>query len=327
MHAFIFMLQDTQIPFINAIGSGAAFAYHANKTASSISLWPMQSAPVCLCEQPAPPFGSAKGTIKYLPTGEEFGFINACQPEPRESILASRNPTCDARAYTGGLQVCKHMWTLLEAEQGQPWPDQPLVYYQKYRFYFQEYNPALHVIAHPRAVWDIGAFIGEYDVPQCPAGTPVEECTHEIWGVVTPGGDNLHMAAIHFHCHAPTCLAMEIVNNKTGELLCRQEPVYGGTGKIDLAKFDEEGYILQPPCLWGDQPGLTPMPKASGVAFTIRAITNSTYGHHGEMAFPEIALVPWDDSTDKPRPGFPYTEGVKTQWRLLDFQQHSPWGR
>ena len=83
MHAFIFTLQDTQIPFINAIGSGAALAYHANKTASSISLWPMQSAPVCLCEHPAPPFGSAKGTIRYLPTGEEFGFINACSPEPR----------------------------------------------------------------------------------------------------------------------------------------------------------------------------------------------------------------------------------------------------
>ena len=66
---------------------------------------------------------------------------------------------------------------------------------------------------------------GEYDVPACPEGTPVEECTHEIWGVVAPGGDNLHIAAMHFHCHAPTCLAMEIVNNRTGELLCRQEPV------------------------------------------------------------------------------------------------------
>merc|ERR1711998_604609 len=81
------------------------------------------------------------------------------------------------------------------------------------------------------------------DVPTCEPGTPVEQCTHEIWGVVTPGGDNLHMAAVHFHCHAPTCLAMEIRNNLTGELICRQEPIYGGTGKIDLPKFDEPGYI------------------------------------------------------------------------------------
>jgi hypothetical protein len=27
------------------------------------------------------------------------------------------------------------------------------------------------------------------DVPQCPAGTPVENCTHEISGVVTPPGE------------------------------------------------------------------------------------------------------------------------------------------
>ena len=95
---------------------------------------------------------------------------------------------------------------------------------------------------------------------------------------------------------------MEIWNNKTGELLCRQEPIYGGTGRVDLAKFDEPGYQLQPPCLYGDAPGLEPMPKASGVAFTIRAITNSTVGHHGEMAFPEIALVPWNTTADKPQP-------------------------
>lgn len=124
-----------------------------------------------------------------------------------------------------------------------------------------------------------------------------------IWGVLTPGGDNLHLAAIHFHCHAPTCLAMEIWNNKTGELLCRQEPIYGGTGKIDLDKYDEPGYILQPPCLWGDGPGLEPMHLASGVPFMIRAITNSTYGHHGEMAFPEVTLVPWNKETNKAEPG------------------------
>ena len=54
---------------------------------------------VCLCEQPAAAFGSAQGTIKYLPTGEQFGFSNDCEPEPIESILAQRNPSCDVRAY------------------------------------------------------------------------------------------------------------------------------------------------------------------------------------------------------------------------------------
>ena len=51
---------------------------------------------------------------------------------------------------------------------------------------------------------------------QCPPGTPVEKCTHEITGTVVPPGDNMHFVAAHFHCHAPTCLAMEIYNNNTG---------------------------------------------------------------------------------------------------------------
>ena len=60
------------------------------------------------------------------------------------------------------------------------------------------------------------------------------------------------------------------------------------------------------------------MPKASGVAFTIRAITNSTFGHHGEMAFPEINLVPWNMTTNQAQPGKSYSAGVKAVWRLLD---------
>jgi len=92
---------------------------------------------------------------------------------------------------------------------------------------------------------------------------------------------------------------MEIYNNVTGDLLCRQTPVYGGTGHIDLDKFDEPGYILQPPCLWGEGPGLEPMPLMSGIPMLIKAITNATFGHHGEMAFPEVTLVPWNSTTNK----------------------------
>ena len=84
---------------------------------------------------------------------------------------------------------------------------------------------------------------------------------------------------------------MEIYNNVTGDLLCRQTPVYGGTGQIDLDKFDEPGYILQPPCLWREGPGLEPMPLMSGIPMLIKAITNATFGHHGEMALPQMLLA------------------------------------
>jgi hypothetical protein len=50
-------------------------------------------------------------------------WSNECYPEPRESILSERNPTCDLEAYAGGLRVCKHMWSLLDAEQPIPCKD------------------------------------------------------------------------------------------------------------------------------------------------------------------------------------------------------------
>jgi hypothetical protein len=298
-----FSMTDLNVPFISAIGSTVALSYHKEKTADLLAMWPSAGQPVCLCSQPAAPFGSATGTIKYLPTGEEFGFTNFCQPEPRESVLAQKNPTCDVRSYVGGLQVCKHMWSLLDREQEtdprvQRWKSLPLTYYQKYRIYFQEYVPNHHIGTIPRQGWGIGAAGGdaEYDVPKnCPPGTPVEQCTHEIWGVLTPGGTDQYLASIHFHCHAPTCLEMALYNNETGKLVCSEKPIYGGTGSNFTGdRFDEPGYILQPPCLWGDAPGLEPMPLASGVRFLVKAITNATYGHHGEMALPEVTLVPLD---------------------------------
>jgi hypothetical protein len=55
-----------------------------------------------------------------------------CQPLPRArepgwlaGWLADR-----ARCFAdvGGLNVCRHGWHLLDADQELPWPDQPLVY-------------------------------------------------------------------------------------------------------------------------------------------------------------------------------------------------------
>ena len=130
---------------------------------------------------------------------------NDCYPEPRESVLSARNPTCDLAVYAGGLRTCKHMWSLLDADQEIPWRDQPLRYYQKYRFYYQPYSPRVHLVSEPRVSWGIGAgdrSHSEYDVPQCAEGTPADKCTHVVWGVVTPAGKDLHLAAVHMHVSA-----------------------------------------------------------------------------------------------------------------------------
>ena len=178
------------------------------------------------------------------------------------------------------------------ADQEIPWQDQPLTYHFKFRFYFQEYDPQRHTVAYG---WNtgIGGNTAEYDVPRCPPGTPTEKCTHEITGVVTPPGENMHFVAAHYHCHAPTCLKMEIYNNNTGELLCSEEPYHGQGGDVVGAdRFDEEGYIAQRICLWGNSSyGLEEPPLVSGVPLFIRAVTNSTYGHHGEMALPQMVVA------------------------------------
>eukprot|EP01052_Picozoa_sp_SAG31_P065187 SAG31_NODE_24014_length_491_cov_0.744898_1_plen_163_part_11 len=162
----------------------------------------------------------AGGTIEYLPTGEKIGFqTNRCPPQPRGDLLAQQNPTCDIRSYMGGLSTCHHGWTLLDADQEIPWKDQPLTYYKKFRVYFQEFKtaPTPTHIQTTRIDWGIGADgdHAEYDVPRCPPGTPTAECTHTItgtWMPVRPEAKSTHLVLMHAHCHAPTCLKVELWN-------------------------------------------------------------------------------------------------------------------
>jgi hypothetical protein len=112
-----------------------------------------------------------------------------------------RNPTCDLRAYTGGLLTCHHKWVLLDAEQQQPWTDQPLVYYKKFRVYYQEYNTTAPQHQNlQRHDWGIGADgdHSEYDVIQCPAGTPADKCTQTITGTWMPVGAVRDKFALRF---------------------------------------------------------------------------------------------------------------------------------
>ena len=96
----------------------------------------------------------------------------------------------------------------------------------------------------------------------------------------------------HFHCHAPTCLSMAAYRNDTGELLCIERPVYGGTHRIDQRRFDERGFILQPPCLWGGREfGLEPPPDLDGLTLHLVKRANATYGHHGEMAHAQMYMI------------------------------------
>ena len=69
---------------------------------------------------------------------------------------------------------------------------------------------------------------------------------------------------------------------------------FAGSGNdvVGSDRFDEAGYIAQRVCLWGNSSfGLEEPPLVSGVPLFIRAVTNSTYGHHGEMALPQMLVA------------------------------------
>jgi len=145
--------------------------------------------------------------------------------------------------------------------------------------------------------WGVGADgdHAELDILKCPAGTPTAQCTQTAdgtWVPVAAGGEPVHMIKAHFHCHAPACIHMEMWNNNTGKLLCRELGLYGGTHRIDDKRFDEPGYIAMPPCLWGSpRDGLEAPPLMNGMTVRVVHFANATHGHHGEMALPEISLA------------------------------------
>ena len=44
--------------------------------------------------------------------------------------------------------------------------------------------------------------------------------------------DGIHLFKAMGHCHAPTCLSMELYNADTGMLLCRIDALYGKSDKV-----------------------------------------------------------------------------------------------
>lgn len=191
---------------------------------------------------------------------------------------------------------CHHGQSLLDANQEVPWSDQYLEMQFKFRFYYQEYRPAtaLEPVASHKALvrlyWITETFAGEYDVPQCAPSTPPELCVHAITSrfkvrdsvQVKDGVKGIELIYAGPHCHAPSCLSMELYNADTGELLCRSEPVVGQSGEL----YDEKGFVAIPPCLWGSpEEGLLPPPflTLNTNLFCIKR-NNNTMGHTGEMA-------------------------------------------
>eukprot|EP00658_Telonema_sp_P-2_P069144 TRINITY_DN5822_c0_g1_i8.p1 TRINITY_DN5822_c0_g1~~TRINITY_DN5822_c0_g1_i8.p1 ORF type:complete len:381 (+),score=61.25 TRINITY_DN5822_c0_g1_i8:452-1594(+) len=302
------------IPFINAVGSGPKYAYHKSKLPSSISLLPVgtDAAGACICPEQPKKFGQASGSLVYHPVANQsqdtgsgaVGFgAGKCKDWPSTNLMQQQNPTCDIRHYKGGQWACHHMWSLLDADQPIPWSDQPLVFHHKYRFWVQPFQPSYHTPLVLGETVGSALLIGspwEYDVPECDHGVPGCSLVKGTW-IHTVVGSTMgqhNFSALNFHCHAPTCLSMEVYrcdrsvsvgdcNSSVGELICREEPVYGGTQApaINATRFDEPGYIAIPDCFWGPAEfGLEAPPDLTGWPLHMVKTANATWGHYGEMA-------------------------------------------
>ena len=275
-YTFATTAKDATVQFISAVGSGAKFAYHKNKAISSLAFLPVGKSGACVCPEKPKAFGQASGKLVYHAVANQSVDVGAgavgfaagkCAPYPATTMIPGQNPTCDIRHYRGGQWACHHMWSLLDAEQDIPWPDQKLVFHHKYRFWVQPFTEGYHTPVHYGSGSQL--LIGspwEYDVPKCAEG--MAGCSRRsdgTWIHTVTGSkyNNEEMVTLNFHCHAPTCLDMSVYacpmgmsldacGNATSaeeaeargyKLLCKQEPVYGGSGNPHVAgtRFDETG--------------------------------------------------------------------------------------
>ena len=273
-------LSQSTMPFISAVGNTSAFAIHRFKGSAMLTVT-AQNGASCVCN------AGVKGSINGL------GFSKNCLPEPYGDLLQQHNPTCTVEAYQGGLHCCHHQWILLDEDQN-PWENIIDEYYLKFRFWYEDYDMVAPTHKNlQRVYWQTEAHAGEYDVTKAPEGTPPNEAIQVItahWQVKDMVAGNKDAKGIELiyaggHCHAPSCISMELYNADTGRLLCRHIPIYGN-GNVDDDKFDEKGYLALPPCLWGsEEEGLeapTFLPFNGNMTSVKR--NNNTYTHYGEMA-------------------------------------------
>jgi hypothetical protein len=286
---YTFDVSQAEIKLIMATGCSTIFAQHCGHQAGQASFLPTDT-PKHVCR------AGIKGSIGGSP------FHNHCAPFPKSVLADQNNPTCSIQTYRGGQNCCRHGHFLLDKDQDIPWKDQPLEYRLKFRFYFEDYReksedrPASHK-ALTRLYWQTEAWASEYDVPQCKPGTPPSQCIHVITSQMLVrdivDADKETTAAVELiyaapHCHAPTCISMELYRADTGELLCHMD---ARKGSGSLEQYDEKGYLALAPCLWSSQGehqasiGL-PLPVPLLIDTPLLSIkrANATWPHTGEMA-------------------------------------------
>jgi hypothetical protein len=325
------------LPLIHAYGtSSPTISYHDTNRVSfllefaAVASDGSDSDGICICRDPSSNAGSIDN--------ERFN-PSVCAPFPTGELLTTHNAICNISEYEGGLYCCHHGSILLDADQDVPkstdtWRFKYRFYFEEYQT--DRNGDKNHGGSHQnlfRTWWSTEATNNEYDVPQSTANcldkdTPSEKCVHKIRTqfrgrdilsgpaqcmvsgdpaacanvtlIEERDGGFFHLMYAAAHCHTPACQSLELWNDDTGELICRNAPTYGnGTDP-----HNELSYVVAiPPCLWGTQEeGLLTPPRLhldTNLSSVKRA--NNTHGHWGVMALWQMRAAyaggnPWKKS-------------------------------
>ena len=65
----------------------------------------------------------------------------------------------------------------------------------------------------------------------------LHECDERKGGICTgnsTGFNGIQLILAAGHCHAPSCISLELFNSDTGQLICKNEPVYGQSDEVRI---------------------------------------------------------------------------------------------
>ena len=159
------------ITFINAIGGSATFDYHVQKASSVIYLVELDY-PTCICNQAADQGsigGYSWGTQRCVakPLGQMLDDP-AWLTGPDKNVVNGKgvNPTCDIKAYNGGLRCCKGGTIILDSNQTVA-NNEVFEWALKYRYYYEVVDDPKSVTNTFMTSWWTEHNNGEHDVPLC----------------------------------------------------------------------------------------------------------------------------------------------------------------
>lgn len=253
----------------------------------------------------------------------QAGTIDGRAPDPpiqcSKDFAATGNPSCHLSTYVGGWRCCEHDVFLVDTDEeckSDDCADKPVdSVTAKFTFYYEDATPETRAM-EGSACCDVTAdrtMQGneniEYDIPQCPAGTPPQDCIHVAVSQQPVGYFNqsaskvfplasdlvdLVFAAPHLHWAA---LSIELLDPATNRTLCavhrspddRSGGIWYGHSSTP---GDEAGYLTGlDVCRWGPQDA--PRFRRDHL-LQIRAVYNASMMHTGVMSLwlMQVAKVP-----------------------------------